>query len=82
MGWVVGSPSGRGLAVSDHPTKQTADPITSLVKLRAEVMHLAYEVDALSDARGIAEVRKRAPCVGERIRALVMRPEFVEACKR
>lgn len=74
----------RGLGVNppDEFELSRFDPVTALVALRAEMVRLAHEVEALTDERGIVDVRKRAPVIANRLRDAAMRRDMVEASKR
>ncbi len=58
------------------------DAISELVRLRAEMLRIAHEVDGLADERSIGGVRKMAPIVAGYLRDAAMRRSAVEACKR
>lgn len=58
------------------------DPVTALIALRAEMVRLAHEVEALTDERSIVDVRKVAPVIANRLRDAAMRRDMVEASKR
>ena len=59
-----------------------SDAITELVRLRADMVRIAHEVEALADERRISDVRKMAPVVAGWMRDAAMRRGVVEACKR
>lgn len=69
-------------AVVGPPVCMTTDTISSLVHLRAEIIRVAHEVDALADLAGIADVRRKAPLVAERLRSVAMTQEMKQACER
>jgi len=48
---------------------------TSLLRLRAEMVRIANEVDGLADLASIVNVRTHAPILAEKIRNAVMRAE-------
>lgn len=64
--------------------KQTTapDPVTTMLHLRADVLRMLAEIEALADLPSIAHVRTRAPAVAGRMRGIVNKPEYVEASKR
>lgn len=65
-----------------QPTSSLPDPVAALVHLRAAMVRIANEVDALADLPSIREVREHAPALGERMRNTVMAPEMVSASTR
>lgn len=71
-----------GVRPPEKPAVTRYDPVTALVALRAEVVRLAHEVEALTDERSIVNVRKLAPMVASRLRDAAMRPDMQEASKR
>ena len=58
------------------------DPIAALVHLRAAMVRIANEVDALADLPSIREIRGRAPALAEKIRNMAMAREMVSASAR
>ena len=58
------------------------DPTTALIRLRAEVVRLAHEVDALADLPSIRDVRRQAPELARRMRDAAMTREMVDASAR
>jgi len=58
------------------------DPIAALVQLRAEMLRIAHEVEALSDLASIRDVRTWAPLVAEKMRRVAMTREMVAASTR
>jgi hypothetical protein len=71
---------GRRSMPTDQPTS-SVDPITELLNLRAWVLRISYEVDAIGDL----PARKRGPeanRIADRMRAKVNTPRMVEACRR
>ncbi len=64
------------------PTNETTEPISLLLNLRARVLQLANCVDGLADNRSIVTVRRHAPAIAERMRALVSETKYVKGCKR
>jgi hypothetical protein len=58
------------------------DPISTLIHLRAEMVRIANEVDALADLTSIRNVRAAAPAVSLRLRNTAMTREMVEASER
>lgn len=64
---------------SNPKTEPAADPVTALVRIRAEIVRFAHEVDYLADMDRIGSVRAKAPHLAERLRQIAMRAEYVEA---
>jgi hypothetical protein len=58
------------------------DAATALVRLRAEMVRIAHEVEALADLRGIADVRAHAPNIARKMRDAAMTREMEQASKR
>jgi hypothetical protein len=63
------------------PALAPSSPVNALVRLRAEMVRIANEVDALADLPSIREVRGHAPALGEKIRNVAMAADMVEASK-
>ena len=59
-----------------------ADPVTALIRLRAEVLRMALDVEALAERRGIAHVRHQVPRLADRFRQIAARHDYVEASRR
>jgi len=65
-----------------RPAFSPTDPVAALVHLRAEMIRIANEVDALADLPSIREVRGHAPALGDKIRNAAMAREMVSASER
>src|SRR5690349_17537504 len=68
-----------------HPlpdsAKQTADPLTALVKLRAIVLRMAIEVDELAEGGTTRKGRSVALSLATRMRNAAMATSMVEASR-
>lgn len=62
--------------------KTAPDPVAALLHLRAEMVRMALEVDALADLGSIVAVRAQAPVISDRMRNAAMRREMEEASNR
>ena len=65
-----------------NPDAKSIDAITELVRLRADMVRIAHEVEGLADERSISGVRRMAPVIGNMLRDAAMRRSAVEASKR
>jgi hypothetical protein len=59
----------------------TEDQISSVVKLRADVLHIALEIEALDEVPARRRVRE-ARHLADRLKQVVSAHSLVEACKR
>lgn len=60
----------------------TTDPITALVRLRAEVVRMAHKADELAEGGTTRKGRAAALSLARRMRDAAMASDMVEACKR
>ena len=81
---LAGGDTQAGLLIVGETQHQSTppDPVTQLVRLRAEMDRIAAEVEGLVDCASIASVRAMAPRLAERMRDAALAPDMVKACKR
>jgi hypothetical protein len=66
----------------EPPILQTKpDAAAELMRLRAQMVRLAHEVEGLTDCNRIASVRAMAPPLARRMRDAAMAPSAVEASR-
>lgn len=61
---------------------RTTDPITALVRLRAQIVRLAHEADELAEGGTTRRGRAIALSLARQMRNAAMSSEMIEACKR